>query len=34
MTLFHEAAPDEPAFQACLEKYFGGQEDSQTLARL
>jgi uncharacterized protein (DUF1810 family) len=34
MTLFHIAAPGEPVFQACLEKYFGGQEDPQTLARL
>jgi uncharacterized protein (DUF1810 family) len=34
MTLFARAAPGEPIFAACLEKYFGGQPDSQTLARL
>jgi len=34
MTLFHVAAPRESVFQACLEKYFGGQEDPLTLARV
>jgi len=34
MTLFNRVDPAEPVFNACLEKYFGGQEDSQTLARL
>ncbi len=34
MTLFAHAAPREPVFAACLEKYFGGQRDSRTLARL
>jgi uncharacterized protein (DUF1810 family) len=34
MTLFHVAAPAEPVFESCLQKYFGGQEDPQTLARL
>jgi len=34
MTLFHRAAPAEPVFKACLEKYFGGQPDPLTLARL
>jgi uncharacterized protein (DUF1810 family) len=34
MTLFHRAAPAEPVFGDCLKKYFGGQEDPQTLARL
>jgi uncharacterized protein (DUF1810 family) len=34
MTLFARAAPREPIFAACLGKYFGGQPDPQTLARL
>jgi len=34
MTLFAHAAPREPVFPACLEKYFGGQRDPRTLARL
>jgi uncharacterized protein (DUF1810 family) len=34
MTLFARAAPREPIFAACLQKYFGGQPDPQTLARL
>jgi uncharacterized protein (DUF1810 family) len=34
MTLFAHAAPREPVFAACLEKYFGGQGDPRTLARL
>ncbi len=34
MTLFARAAPDEPAFRGALAKYYGGQEDPQTVARL
>ncbi len=34
MTLFARAAPREPIFAACLQKYFGGQPDPQTQARL
>ena len=34
MTLFAQAAPQEPIFAACLEKYFGGHPDPRTLARL
>ena len=33
-TLFAAAAPDEPVFAACLEKYFGGERDPATLAKL
>ena len=34
MTLFARAVPREPIFATCLEKYFGGQPDPETLARL
>ena len=34
MTLFARAAPQEPVFASCLEKYFGGRPDPHTLARL
>jgi uncharacterized protein (DUF1810 family) len=34
MTLFAAAAPDEPAFSAVLAKYFGGEADEATRARL
>lgn len=34
LTLFSKAAPDDQVFRDALEKYFGGQEDSATLARL
>jgi len=34
MTLFAQAAPREPIFATCLQKYFGGQADPQTLQRL
>ena len=34
MTLFAQAAPQEPSFAACLRKYFGGQPDPGTMARL
>jgi uncharacterized protein (DUF1810 family) len=34
MTLFARAAPREPIFAACLQKYFGGEPDPQTLALL
>ena len=30
MTLFHRADPDEPAFQAVLDRYFGGSPDPAT----
>jgi uncharacterized protein (DUF1810 family) len=34
MTLFARAAPDEPVFQAALDKFFGGKLDKLTLDRL
>ncbi|SFP89970.1 Uncharacterized protein, DUF1810 family [Geodermatophilus dictyosporus] len=34
MTLFARADPDEAAFRAVLERYFGGAEDEATTARL
>ena len=34
MTLFHRAAPDEPAFAQALQQYFGGVPDAATLALL
>lgn len=34
MTLFQRAAPGEPVFGACLDRYFGGQPDARTLALL
>jgi uncharacterized protein (DUF1810 family) len=34
MTLFACAAPDDEAFQRCLDKYFVGDPDPATLARL
>src|SRR6266487_3135568 len=34
MILYSYAAHREPVFTACLEKYFGGQRDPRTLARL
>lgn len=34
MTLFREAAPDEPLFEAALRRYFGGEPDPRTLAIL
>jgi uncharacterized protein (DUF1810 family) len=34
MTLFAQAAPGEALFQACLNKYFGGIPDRETLIRL
>ena len=34
MTLFSQAAPEKPLFAECLEKYFGGEPDPATLARL
>jgi uncharacterized protein (DUF1810 family) len=34
MTLFSRAAPQERIFAACLQKYFGGEPDLQTLAKL
>ena len=34
MTLFHRAAPDDPAFVAVLARYFGGIEDARTVELL
>lgn len=34
MTLFQLAAPQEPVFGACLDRFFGGQPDTGTLALL
>jgi uncharacterized protein (DUF1810 family) len=34
MTLFAHAAPGEGVFRAVLERYFSGEEDGATLARL
>ena len=34
MSLFADVAPDEGVFQACIDKYFDGQPDPETLARL
>ena len=34
MTLFAQAAPDEPVFRLALQKYFGGEHDSMTIDRL
>jgi uncharacterized protein (DUF1810 family) len=34
MTLFARAAPDEPAFAAVLDRYFGGEPDPRTVELL
>ncbi|HEX4505837.1 MAG TPA: DUF1810 domain-containing protein [Alphaproteobacteria bacterium] len=34
MTLFAEAAPDNPVFAEALKRYFGGEPDRETLKRL
>ena len=34
MTLFAAVAPDQPAFQAVIEKYFDGELDEATTSRL
>ncbi len=34
LTLFEAAAPDEPLFGDCLRKYFDGERDPATLAKL
>jgi uncharacterized protein (DUF1810 family) len=34
MTLFHRAAPDEPAFTHVLDRFYGGVADAATDARL
>lgn len=34
LTLFAQAAPDEPLFRACLFKYYNGAPDAATLALL
>ena len=31
MTLFHRASPDQPAFGAVIDRYFGGVEDQATI---
>ena len=34
LTLFREAAPQEPLFSQCLDRYYAGKPDPQTLALL
>ena len=34
MTLFADVAPDEAIFQQCLDRFFDGEPDDATLARL
>lgn len=34
MTLFAACAPDKPVFRAALDRYFGGESDALTLARI
>ena len=34
MSLFADVAPDEAVFQACIDKYFEGHPDPETLARM
>ena len=34
MTLFAEAAPDNPVFAEALKKYFDGDPDAETLKRI
>ena len=34
LTLFAQAAADNPVFHECLQKYFGGDPDQATLVRL
>ena len=34
MTLFAQAAPDEPVFREVLDRYFGGVLDEGTTSRL
>jgi len=34
MTLFADVAPDEAVFQACIDKFFDGEPDGATLARI
>jgi uncharacterized protein (DUF1810 family) len=34
MTLFADVAPDEAVFQACIDKYFDGAPDPETLTRI
>jgi uncharacterized protein (DUF1810 family) len=34
MTLFADVAPDQAVFQDCLDRFFDGQMDAATLARL
>lgn len=34
MTLFAEAAPEEPLFEAALSRFYGGEKDPRTLERV
>jgi len=34
MSLFADVAPDEAVFQTCIDKYFDGEPDPETVARL
>ena len=34
MTLFADVAPDEAVFQDCIDRYFDGEPDVETLSRL
>jgi len=34
MTLFSQAAPEEPVFRTCIDNYFGGVPDELTMQRL
>ena len=34
MTLFDVVAPDEPAFRAVLDRFYGGEADPMTLAEV
>lgn len=34
MTLFAQAAPQEPVFRQCLDRFFGGEPDPRTVASL
>ena len=34
ITLFNDIAPDEAVFQTCLDQFFDGRPDPETLARL
>jgi uncharacterized protein (DUF1810 family) len=34
MTLFSDIAPDEEVFQTCLDQFYNGRPDPETLLRL